>query len=268
MTNRILAVLPVLLSVASPLRASLVTVDFFKNVEYNQTSGAAPTTPVGYFASLRAFAQNAGDFTSASVTYPGPASPQALTQSGTQFTFQTPFLGSQAVLDAAYPFGTYSFSAIGAVNQSASINYLADAYTADIPALTAATFAALQGMNPANSFTFNFNPFTPNPSATVGITFLTIFGTPFGGSHPNSTTSVVMPANTLLPNTTYTYELDFSDRIDGRDGIPTTTGFDVRTDGTFTTGDAVSTTPEPGSLTLVALGAAVLAFGVRRRLAA
>ena len=267
-TLRLLPSLPILVSLASPLHAGLTDVDFFKNVEYTQTSGVAPTTPTGYFASLRAFAQTAADFTSVSVTYPGPASPQALAQSGTVFSFQTPFL-SLTDLAAQYPLGTYTFQANGAANETASINYTTDAYTADIPALSAATFAALQGMNPANSFTFNFNSFTPNPSASVGLTFLTVFGTPFSASHPNSTTSVVMGANTLLPNTTYTYELDFSDRISGRDpnsGVPTTLGFDVRTDGTFTTGNAVSTgTPEPGSLVLCAIGAALLAFGVRRR---
>jgi PEP-CTERM motif len=267
-TVRLLPVLPVLLSLASPLHAGLTDVDLFKNIAYTQTSGAAPTTPAGFFASLRAFEQNAGDFSSVSVAYPGPASPQALSPNGTEFIYQTPFLPTSVAMDAQYPFGTYTFQANGAVNETANIIYTTDAYTADIPALSAATFAALQGMNPANSFTFNFNSFTPNPSASVGLTFLTVFGTPFSASYPNSTTSVVMGANTLLPNTTYTYELDFSDRISGSDsGVPTTVGFDVRTDGTFTTAAISTATPEPGSLTLAALGAALLALGMRRRVA-
>jgi len=47
-------------------------------------------------------------------------------------------------------------------------------------------------------------------------------------------------ANTLDPNTQYDFELDFSDRLNGHDDVNnvfTTQGFDVRTDGTFTTGD-------------------------------
>jgi hypothetical protein len=256
------------MSIASPLHASLTGVDLFKNVEYTQTSGAAPTTPVGYFAALREFMANPGDFNQANVAYPGPASPQNLTLSNpTVFLFQTPFLPSQSAIDAAYPFGTYTYTAIntGTSNtQSTSITYTTDAYTANIPALTAGTFNALQGMNAGSSFTLNFNSFTPNPSASVGETFLTIFGSSFGTTGlPNTATSLVLPANTLAPGTTYTYEVDFSDRISGNNnGVPTTIGFDVRTDGTFTTASA---SPEPGSLVLAALGVAALAFGIRKR---
>ena len=267
LTNTVWFCLSILLSIASPLHADLTEVDFFKNISYNQTSGVAPTTPSGYFAGLREFFQNPGDFDSANVTYPGPGSPQTLAlTSTTLFSFQTPFLATQGDLDSAYPFGTYTFTAINSgtsTSQSSDINYVLDAYTGDIPALNAATFAALQGMNPTTPFTFNFNSFTPNPSASVGLTFLTVFGTAFSAGHPNTTTSVVMAADTLLPHTTYTYELDFSDRISGTsNGVPTTMGFDVRTDGTFTTGAAV---PEPGTLML--LGTA-LALGIGRRVAA
>jgi hypothetical protein len=158
-------------------------------------------------------------------------------------------------MDAAFPFGTYSFAATGNMTQNAVFNYTVDAYTSDIPAITAATFAALQGMNTKAPLTWNFNAFNPNSNATAGYTFLTVFGSSFGAGYPNTTTSVTMAANTLLPSTTYTWELDFSDRIpvfDTNDGVWTTLGFDVRTDGTFTTGSAA--VPEPASMTLLALG--------------
>lgn len=265
MTNRLRFALPILLAV-SPLHAGLTAVDFFKNIEYFQTTGAAPNTPGGFFVSLREFMATASDFNSASVTYPGPGSPQSLTQSGTVFAFQTGFLASQAAMDAEYPFGIYTFVADNSsipTSQSTSISYTADAYTAGIPAFTAATFAALQGMDPTAAFTFHFNGFTPNGVANDAATFLTIFGTPFFNSLADTTTSAVLPANTLAPNTAYTMELDFSDRIsDSNSGVPTTMGFDVRTDVTFTTGSAV---PEPGSLTLGALGVAALAFAIQKR---
>ena len=267
LTSRLQFGLPLLLSMVSPLHASLTGVDFFKNIEYSQTSGAAPSTPSGYFVSSRAFFANPGDFNTGSLTYPGPGSPQTLSPAGpTVLLFQTGFLASQAAMDAAFPFGTYDVTATNTVtstSQSANILYSTDAYASSIPALTAATFAALQGMNPSNAFTFNFNAFTPNALATSGSTFFTIFGTPISGAHPSSTTSFTLDPNTLLPNTTYTFEVDFSDRISGtNNGVPTTLGFDVRTDGTFTTGAAV---PEPAGVTLGALGVAALALGLRRR---
>ena len=54
-----------------------------------------------------------------------------------------------------------------------------------------------------------------------------------------STTSSLILAGTLLPGTDYVYELDFSNRLDGFDFVNntfTTQGFDLRTDGAFTTG--------------------------------
>lgn len=244
----------------SPLQAALTGVDIFKNISYQQTSGAAPTSPVNFFADVEAYMQNPGDFTSVTVTYPGPGSPASLPLvTPTKFGIG-PSFATQADMDAAYPFGTYTFTA-GPTTETAAFNYLVDAYTSDIPALDASTFAALQGMNPSQPFTFNFNSFTPNPNASVGETFLTIFGTSFGSGYSPSTTSATMSANTLAFNTTYNWELDFSDRISGTDpssGVPTLIGFDVRTDGSFTT--AAAPTPEPSStlpFALMFLGAAV-----------
>lgn len=245
---------------APTLHASLDLVDIFKNVLYQQTSGAAPTSPAFYFADVEATMQNPGDFTSVTVTYPGPGSPVPLPLASPNRFGIGPSFATQGDMDTAFPFGTYTFQTNTSL--TAALNYLQDAYTSDIPALDAATFNALQGMNPALPFTFHFNSFTPSPNASHGATFLSVgssFGT--GGLSPSST-SAVMSANTLLPSTTYTYELDFSDRVTGTDpnsGVPTLIGFDVRTDGTFTTGAAV---PEPSSM--VPLAAAFLGIAALR----
>ena len=60
---------------APSLHASLTLVDVFKNISYQQTSGAAPITPSGYFADVEAFMQNPGDFTSVTVRTPGRVRP-------------------------------------------------------------------------------------------------------------------------------------------------------------------------------------------------
>jgi hypothetical protein len=119
-------------------------------------------------------------------------------------------------------------------------------------------------MDPLQPLTVDFDSFTQNPSASNAQTFFTIFGSSFSqGFLSPSTTSVVIPAGTLMPNTTYTFELNFDTRIAGTSGgIETEQLFDVRDDGSFTTGSV----PEPSSgiLTLCACGL-LLASQIGRR---
>ena len=95
--------------------------------------------------------QSPTDFNSVSVTYPGPGSPASLPLvSPTKFGIG-PSFATKSSMDAAYPFGTYTFTANNSAppaTQTASLPYTLDACTANIPALSAATFAAPQGMNP------------------------------------------------------------------------------------------------------------------------
>jgi len=255
-----------------PARAGIAQVDIFKNVVYTQNSGSAPTTPTNYFADAELVEANPGDFDSATVLFPGastytsPGTPVNLpVESPTQFGIG-PSYATQADMDSDFPEGTYTFTGTNsgtATSVTAPLDYSVpvdgpDAFTADIPALTSATFNALQGMDPTQPFTFNFNSYTPNGNTNSAGTFLEVFGTSFGFSGADTSTSATMAANTLLPNTTYTYELDFSNRINGTttasDNSPvfSLVGFDVRTDGTFTTG--ASPIPEPATDMLLGIG--------------
>lgn len=253
-------------AIAPMAHADIQLVDIFKNVVYDQTSGTAPTTPSSFFGDIELSSQNAGDFNSVIVTYPGPASPTSLPQVSPTFFSYGPSFATQAAMNAAIPFGTYAYSATGASSGTAALNYTTDAFTSAIPALNATSFNALNGLNPSTALTIGFNPFTVNPLASQGFTFFTIFngsGTAFAdGFLAPGSTSLVLPANTLLSNTTYTFELDFSDRINGvgPNGGPTLVGSDVRTIGTFTTG-ATAPVPEPSSAGLlftVVIAAALL----------
>jgi hypothetical protein len=273
---QVFAFLVLIVGAANSTRAEGITgVDIFKNILYTQSSGASPTTPSLYFADLELRSQTLGDFTDVSVTYPGPASPTSLPEvSPTFFSYGPPF-GTQAAMDAAIPFGAYDFAATNSgtsFSQTATLNYSTDAFTSAIPALSAASFSALNGLNPTTALTVGFNSFTPNAAASEGFTFFSIFngsGTFFsdGFLAPNST-SLILPAGTLAANTTYLFELDFSDRINGTDpaiSVPTLVGSDVRTDGTFTTGPAFSQAPEPSALLLGGSALLVLA-AFRKRL--
>lgn len=265
-----LSVAIVFLTMPSVKGAGINLVDIFKNISYTQSSGAAPTSATGFFANVELTSANPNDFNNVSVTYPGPGSPLSLPQISPTFFGSGPGFATQAAMNAAIPFGAYHYTATNTgVSVAATLNYTTDAFTSAVPALSSATFSALQGLNPNMALTVGFNSFTPNAAASQGLTFFTIFnssGTVFSdGFLAPGTTSLVLPGGTLAANTTYSFELDFSDRINGTDpnGIPTLVGSDVRTDGTFTTGAAVVATPEPGALLLV--GGGLLLLGVIRK---
>jgi hypothetical protein len=250
-------------------RADTISGYIIDNTSYSQTSNSQPTTPFGYFFAMGAFFSGPGDFTSGSAAYPGPASPQLLSPvSSTEIQYQSGYYPSLAVLHSNFPFGLYSITATGpAGTQTANISYGADYFTADIPYLT--NYSSLAGLNPAAKFTVDYLPFTPNPATNLAYTFFTVYNAStgaivFGNEFQSPTaTSTLIPADTLLPDTAYDFELNFDDRIagvDSVDGTFTQQQFDVRTDGSFTTGPAVIPEPAP----LAGFGAALALLALLR----
>lgn len=250
--------------------------NLYDNASFVQTSDAAPTTPSGYFFSVGASSENGGIFNSASVAYPGPGSPMDLPAtpgtagtSNANFGFSTPPYASLSDLHSDFPFGQYTITGDGpSGDATAVINYPADYFASTAPYLT--NFDQLNGMNPSMALTVNFPAFTPDPNATEGFTFFTVTDgsgnvvTTDGFLDP-STTSVVIPANALMPNTTYSFELDYSDRVDGEDSVNqqfTEMGFDLRDDGTFTTGALPA--PAAGAQ-VIGLGLLAVLFSRRKR---
>jgi MYXO-CTERM domain-containing protein len=223
------------------------------------------------------FFSNPGSYTNGSVAYPGPGSPQTLPApaGSTQFDYSSTTYATTSALQTAYPFGTYTVSAGGGSEPSATavIPYAQDYFTSTIPYVT--NFSSLNGLNTTVNFTFNYNSFLPNSScpaacdSAYGLTFFTIYdfntGLPVFSDNfldPSTTSSLIL-AGTLLPGTDYVYELDFSNRLEGYDfnnSTFTTQGFDLRTDGSFTTAE----TPLPPAWPLMMSGLAGLVF-VRRR---
>jgi hypothetical protein len=236
----------------------------YNNNSYTQTSNSAPTTPFGYFFSIGAFFATPGDYSSATATYPGPASPQSLPYaSSTEFNYSSPYFSSSADLQAAYPFGTYSITATGPAGTSSStIEYNNNYFTTAIPYIQ--NYSSLNGLNTRQGFTVLYPSFTPDPAVTEGFTFFTIYDATTGVAvysdefqSPNST-SAFIAANTLSPGVTYDFELDYSDRLNGPNYVQ---GFDVRTDGSFST----AAVPEPSTWALMLLGVAALGCASRRQ---
>ena len=95
------------------------------------------------------------------------------------------------------------------------------------------------------------------------MTFFSIFNSSQGcGFLSPSATSCTIDPQALTADTTYNWELDFSDRVEATvGGVLTYTDFDVRTDGSFTT----AAVPEPASWAMLLAGFAGLGFVARRR---
>lgn len=211
----------------------------YDNTVFDQTSDTAPLVPWFYFFSIGATFSTAGDYSSASASYPGLGSPQTLALVGpTKFDFGSPSFDSPSGMQDAYPFGTYTVMAVGnQASSTSSVSYQANYFTSNIPFVT--NYSSLNGFNPANDFTVHYNLFTPDAHVTTGFTFLTIWNAnthqvAFQDDFQSSTsTTALIPANTLSPNTNYIFELDFSDRLFVGSS---TQGFDMRTDGSFMTG--------------------------------
>jgi hypothetical protein len=273
---RLVPVFAGLFALFSPLAhaGNISFVNIFGNISYEQTGDGNTLSLNGTFFSADLIASIPNAYTSASVSYPGPDSPQTLSQiSPTDYGFQTGFLPDLATMEAAYPFGAYSFQGVnGANTDTATLTYTADDYAQSSPYLTGTDYSSLQGMDPTQNFTFHFSPYVTGSTATASLIFFTISDATTGttafttGALPSTTTSVVLPANTLTHGDLYSYELDYSNRDVLSDAaganFPPLLGFDTRADGVFTT----SAAPEPsGSAMLLAAGFAGFLMLKRRQ---
>lgn len=255
------------LGAAGGASAAVNEIDIGINPTYQQTDGTTVVSTGGFFAA-RAFLDSASDFDGGTVVFPGGGSPITLTPaSGATLAFGDS-AATLAALNAAYPFGTYSFTvnnSVTSATQSASLNYTVAADSLSVPTLTAASFNQLQGLHAGSGFTFNFNAFDQNPNANVAFIFLDVTDTDgndlFSQALDPSTTSIFMPGGTLAAGKAYNFDLLFDSRIEGKDGdVPTSIFFDTHTMGAFTTA-----VPEPSTWAMMMLGFAGLGAILRRR---
>lgn len=255
--------LMLLSTLSSGADASLVGVNIFDNTVYSQTSAASPTNPSFYFFSIGGEYGSGDTFGGATATFPGTASPVTSFANNVPqpsfFNNDSISFPSLSTLHIAYNFGTYAITATinGSPDTGVIAGYTRDLFTSSIPFLT--NYSSLQGLNPANSANATYNAYAPASGTNEFFTFFTIRNAATGvavfseGFLPFTTTSSTVPAGTLLPDTQYDFELDYSNRIggfDNTDSVGTTQGFDVRVEATVTTGSGTSV-PEPGSLSLL-----------------
>jgi hypothetical protein len=257
---------------ARPARAEIIFYDLLKSKDYIQTGPSAPVAPVEYDGNA-GIASAVGDFTNASITSSSPISPYVLTIfPGDASWFIA--LTTKAQLDADIPNGTtYTFNVSGGSlgTQSATLTLPStDKYAANVPYLTGGSYNALEGMNASAPLTLTFDPFAAVSGANFNFMIVDLY--PAGNSQPlinadlaNTASSYTLPANTLQPNTSYTFALSYfvnNFTLNGGFGHATEEyGYSESTFVNFTTGPAA--VPEPSTLALLALGGGVL-VGWRR----
>jgi hypothetical protein len=277
--NLVSLALPVLAlcSLATTAHAQVTGVPIFFTNYYQQTDSVT-TVYNGSNFDARLFETNTADVVSATLTYPGPASPgtyAATTYSNTTLDYGMNEL-STAALQTGFPFGTYTVDYSGgtAGTGSASASYTQNAFSSTIPTLTPTTFTGLQGLDTSQPFTIAFNTDMPIPASTENDVFVNIFDAGTGtiaigqGFLPSTTTSFFVPANTLAPNTSYNVHVIFSDRISTTSsGVDTTLGFDQDTSAAFTTAAVpeTSTTVSLGLLLALGLGGVVVAARCKKQ---
>jgi len=199
---------------------------------YQQTSAAAPTSTSSHQVSAYISFDTGNMPTIDDVRVAKPNGSLVSTSSAGSF-YTTPFFNysTREALMAAWPNGPYTFT-VAVLDENDDIvetNYIlqqpsgAGAWPSVIPAFSAASYNALQGMNPAQPLTLAVNAFAIAPPANTQMNGLTInqrFGAAQGpgvfsglavGGTPVFTKTV--PANTLQPNTDYYASWIFEPRI-------------------------------------------------------
>ena len=148
----------------------------FRSNTYVQNGDGNSLASGGSFFTLNLTSTNPGDYDNVSATYPGPGSPVALSAtSSTAFEYQTGNIPTQADMDAAYPVGTYQFSASNAGGtDTASLDYSADHYPQTLPFLSGTSYSALQNMNPLADQTVGFSPDVFDPASSFAYIFFTV----------------------------------------------------------------------------------------------
>jgi hypothetical protein len=257
-------------------RADISYVDMFRNNSNLQTAdGAAGVTSSGSFVNLELTSVNPGDYSAVTANVPTvPGTDVALTSiNSTFFQYTQGGFPNQAAMDAAFPMGTYTFSATptgGGGPDVATLDYRADDYAQSTPFLAGTSYSALQNYNPSTTLHLQFSPDNAGSTASNSFIFFSIYDAGTGnivftqGFLPPSTTGVDIPAGTLLPTHAYNFELDFSNRDNttGTGGaFAPFVGFDLRTDGSFTT----RAVPEPISIVLLAQAGLGLGWAAIRK---
>ncbi|MGA8447178.1 MAG: PEPxxWA-CTERM sorting domain-containing protein [Roseiarcus sp.] len=258
-----------LIATAGIARAQVTEADVGINPTFQQF-GPTDVQSTGGFFSARAYVNSPADFAGGTLSYSGPGTPQTLTYTPADGAWEFA-VGDVSFpeLQMDFPTGGYEFALTGG-NMGpafANIHYDGDAYS-NTPELTAASYNALQGMNPSDPLTVDFNMMEVSQNATEGanaiffsITDLSTGTTVFSDALPTDATSVTIGSGTLAAGQIYVFDLLFDDRITGDDGngTPITQFYDTHTNGLFATA-GITPVPEPSTWAMMLIGFAGIGY--------
>ncbi|MBY0587134.1 PEP-CTERM sorting domain-containing protein [bacterium] len=252
--------LATMLLVGSLVRAEISRIDTFRVIGYTQTANGASLALQGAFLTTAVITTTDDEFTAFDLSYPGPGSPVLVDKvSSTIYRYFSPFLATPADVESDYPIGLYTYDGIGGVaGAQATVDYNGTFFSDTLPYLEGDNYSALQGMNSALSFNFALSPFQPNDESSEAFIFLSVADLTTGtvvfeqNFLPSDTTTITMPAGTLLNSNTYRYRLVYSGRVNAEGSgslFAPLNAFDIYAEGTFRTA-----VPEGSSMLLVGLG--------------
>ena len=259
------AVAVVAISIPASTHAAVTKFDAFGYMQYTQSANnTAPAgSPADYFIARLFYA--AGDVTAANATSGNQPAFNYTPEPGNFALFQTVFIPPSTLAGYQAP-GTSITAQVTAGNfagTTGSHTFGPTLYSAQVPYLTGNSYNQLQGLNAAQSETLTFNGFSAVAGSNESDEFLTLSKTDgtvvfSAGFLSNTTTSKVIPANTLAAGTTYTLDIDYSSRVNSTitafgGSSFFTASYDTRTQIGFTTA-----VPEPASLAFVSAALALL----------
>ncbi len=221
---------------ATPANAAIDFYRFGKTLAYQQTSNSQPTTPTSIYGGVDMFTPAPSDFTSArafstTTTPPSPVPEFVLSQVSPGYWLSQQVYSSLSEMDSQLPPGdTFGYLVEGGTlgSQLALLPVPAtNLFSPNIPYFTGNAFSQLNDMDTRLPFTLNWNTFALAPGVNNAPIFFNVYRVSdgqsmAGGTLSSSTTSFLIPANTLSPHTQYKANIDFSSRQDTTDAGFTT----------------------------------------------
>jgi hypothetical protein len=267
---------------ASRADAKLTDFTIFFTHDYEQTSATRIKSLNYYFASFADVTTLLNS--SATLGTPRNSSLDMTPESGSPpyFLYETSQL-TRAELNSDFPAGSYVFDEVNSksgASVSVTLKFAGRDHFSKPPTLTASSYDGLSGLDPDQSYTFSFDPFSA-PSSYLGIIFFTVTDVSTGAvvystsTETLTTTGFTVPADTFAADTEYEEDLDFSTRREINHPTCESTlkhqcpslgeqGWDSRSEAFFTTGSgaasvsAAMTAPEASTWTMMLVGFAGL----------